>query len=425
MGITATNVSHAVSNHYAYKDIYEQYVVNASFLWVLRSVVLEQPHYYPDDMRQLEQRIEAQLDGLMTSVDLGWQVCEEALELQEPGEVFTAMVVALRSQDSAKIQTAVEAGLGVKPALPGLVSAMGWLSENIADTWTQRFLRSKEIKYKYLGIASCSIRRQDLGDILTNILQREDCRQDEMLYARALRLAGELRRHDCLPLLNNVLNAESDAVRFWANWSATLLGSQTNAQVIKSFVMQSGPYQALAIQLAFRVLSVEKAREWISALAKDEAQIRAAIKATGVLGDPHAVNWLIGKMRELSVAKLAAEAFSFITGINLEEYQLAVEETEGSPAIPNDDPTDGNVELDEDENLPYPDVGKVAAFWRKSSQNFTPGQRYFMGKPVSPEVLKHTLAHGSQRQRHSAALELALSDSHAPLFNTRARVVNL
>ena len=421
--MTATNVSHAVSNHHAYKDIYEQYVVNASFLWVLRSIVLEQPHYYPDDMRQLEQRIDAQLDGLMTSTDLGWQLCEEALELQEPGEVFTAMVVAMRSGDTGKIQTVVEAGLGVESALPGLVSAMGWLPATIADTWVQRFLRSKEIKHKYLGIASCSIRRQTPGDLLTHILQREDCRQDDMLYARALRLTGELRRQDCLPLVNKELDAEIDAIRFWANWSATLLGSQTNAQVIKSFVMQSGPYQALAIQLAFRVLPVEKARQWISALAKDEAQIRASIKATGVLGDPHAVNWLIGKMQESTIAKLAAEAFSFITGINLEEHQLAVEEPEDSPAIPNDDPADGNVDLDEDENLPYPDVEKVAAFWRKSSQNFTPGQRYLMGKPVSSEVLKHTLVHGSQRQRHAAAMELILSDSHAPLVNTRARVV--
>ena len=81
--------------------------------------------------------------------------------------------------------------------------------------------------------------------------------------------------------------------------------------------------------------------------------------------------------------------------------------------------------LDEDENLPYPDVEKITAFWRKSGQNFTPGQRYLMGKPVSPEVSNHTLIHGSQRQRHGAAMELALGESDTPLVNTRARMVNL
>ena len=148
------------------------------------------------------------------------------------------------------------------------------------------------------------------------------------------------------------------------------------------------------------------------------------IKATGILGDPHAVNWLIAKMQEPSVAKLAAEAFTCITGINLDEHQLSAEEPENAPVTPNDDPDDDNVDLDEDENLPYPDVAKVTAFWRKSRQNFTPGERYFMGKPVSSGVLKRILAQGSQRQRHGAAMELALSDSDALLVNTQARVVN-
>ena len=92
----------------AYKDIYEQYVDEASFLWILRSIAVEQPHYDASDILELEQRIDAQLDGLMTSVDIGWQVCEEVLTLQEPGEVFTSMVIAMRSHETSKIQMAVD-----------------------------------------------------------------------------------------------------------------------------------------------------------------------------------------------------------------------------------------------------------------------------------------------------------------------------
>ena len=49
------------------------------------------------------------------------------------------------------------------------------------------------------------------------------------------------------------------------------------------------------------------------------------------------------------------------------------------------------------------------------------GQRYFLGKPITADWLKQKLAIGTQRQRHAAALELALS-GETPLFNTRARI---
>jgi hypothetical protein len=56
-------------------DIYEQYLDNASFLWVLRSIVVNPPHYFYSDIQQLDQRIEAQLDGLMTSIESAWPIC--------------------------------------------------------------------------------------------------------------------------------------------------------------------------------------------------------------------------------------------------------------------------------------------------------------------------------------------------------------
>jgi uncharacterized protein (TIGR02270 family) len=269
------------------------------------------------------------------------------------------------------------------------------------------------------------VRRENPGEFLSKLLQRDDCRQDETLYARALRLVGELRRQDCMPALTLALSSASDAIRFWANWSATLLGDRHSSQAIKGFVLSPGPYQDLAIQLAFRMLPVEKAREWISVLAKDDTQVRAVIKATAVLGDPHAINWLIGKMQDAKLAKLAGEAFSLITGLDLKEQQLTLESPEGYLLIPSDEESNDNVDLDEDENLAHPDSQKVSAFWQQQGSQFIVGRRYFMGKPISTDILQHTLTHGSQRQRHAAAMELALNENGAPLINTRARVANV
>ena len=169
------------------------------------------------------------------------------------------------------------------------------------------------------------------------------------------------------------------------------------------------------------MLPVEQARNWISRLVTDTDQSRTVIKATGILGDPHAVNWLIKEMHKPAQAKLAAEAFTLITGINLEQHQLIADEPPAMTVHPNNDPGDEDTTLDEDENLAYPNPQKISAIWTSQGQNFISGQRYFLGKPVTTEWLKHIRDTGKQRHRHLANLELALLGD-TPLYNTRARI---
>ncbi len=407
-----------------YRDIFEQYAADASFLWLLRSIAIEQPHNNVRDILSLEQRIDAQLNGLMSAADTGWEVCEQALAQEEAGEVFTATIIAMRGHDPKRIQKAVEIGLSSEECSKGLISAMGWLPDSIVNPWTQRFLNGKDMSHKFLGLATCSIRRQDPGEVLGKIIQREECKDNESLYARALRLIGELRRQDCMPALQSAMSDERASIVFWSNWSAVLLGQHSCIEQLKPFAFDSqSPYQNLALQLCFRVLPVEQGRVWISELAKDESQARVVIKATGILGDPHAVNWLISKMTEPKFAKIAGEAFSFITGADLIKHELTSEQPIAHPM--QDDETDESVELDEDENLPYPDHKKVAMLWRSSGQKFLIGRRYFIGQLANTAWLKSILNNGTQRQRHAASMELALHNANVQLPNTRARISSL
>ncbi|MCW8998926.1 MAG: hypothetical protein OQK04_09450 [Kangiellaceae bacterium] len=116
----------------AFREIYEQHVNDASFLWVLRNVALNQPHYTQEDFLDLENRIEAHIDGLMTALDISWEVCLEALDIGQPGEIFTVAIVAFRTRDVEKIKTVVSAGLESPEAIKGLISALAWLPDNLA-----------------------------------------------------------------------------------------------------------------------------------------------------------------------------------------------------------------------------------------------------------------------------------------------------
>jgi len=405
----------------AYRDVYEQYVEEASFLWVLRSVVIEQPHYTKADMNELEQRIEAQLDGLMTSVEVAWEICLEALELEESGEVFTSAVIAFRSHDANKIQKVIEVGLSSEETFKGLVSALGWLPDKFVHPWIKKFLTSKDLNHKYLALASCSVRRENPGEHLNRMLSRKDCKQHIKLYARALRLIGELRRQDLMPALQEAMQSDDEDIKFWAYWSSILLGDIKLVGNLEPYIFNMGPLQHHAINIAFRVLPIDQARVWISKLSNNQEQTRNIIKATGILGDPHAVNWLILKMRESAFSRLAAESFTFITGFDIEQCQLEGNMPAHLEVTPNESLDDDNVLIDEDENLPWPDYEKVSTFWMTNGSRFIAGKRYFLGGAISPENLINKIINASQRQRHAAAIDLALCDSSTPLQNTRAR----
>ncbi len=408
----------------AYSDIYEDYAESASFLWLLRSIAVTEPNYNTDEIAELEQRIEAQLNGLMTSIELAWQVCGNALDSEQAGEVFTATVIACRSRDMDKIKIAITAGFLNDDTFKGAVSALGWLPDNLAHSWINKFLSSKDLDHKYLALSACSVRRKDPGEMLNKILQRDDCLAHDKLHARALRLIGELRRQDLMPALETAMVSENKDIVFWANWSAILLGNKFVVEKLKAYFSDDF-YQDIAIQLAFRVVSVEQGRIWISEMVKKKDHIRTVIKSVGILGDPHAVNWLITLMNEPLYTRLAGESFTSITGIDLAEHKLSFEPSEHADELPNDNPVDDVVYIDEDDNLPWPDSDKVRGIWQQYGQNFIVGQRYFMGRKITPELLKKKIVSGTQRQRRAAALELALIDTKQRLLNVYHRVTGV
>ena len=407
----------------AYLDMYERYVDEASFLWIMRSIAVNQPHYNLADVKALEERVQKELDGLMLAIDTAWEVCEQALDLNGPGEIFTAAIVAFTSHDAVKIQKVVDAGLVSDVTFKGLSSALAWLPSKISYPWMQKFLISKDLNHKYLAISLCEIRRENPGDYLNTFLQREDCLQHEKLYTRCLRIIGELKRHDLAPALNKAMASDNDNIAFWANWSAMLLGNKTVVNKMEPYIFKPSPHQERALNMAFRVLSIDDARHWITRLADDPQNSRSVIKAAGILGDPHAVDWLILKMRETPHARLAGESFTLITGIDLAQNNLTQEPPANYEPLPNENADDGHVAMDEDEHNPWPNATLVEAYWISIQGRFVKGQRYLLGQDINAANLSQHLQNACQRQRHAAAMEWALSDVSQVLPNTRAKVM--
>jgi uncharacterized protein (TIGR02270 family) len=234
-------------------------------------------------------------------------------------------------------------------------------------------------------------------------------------------LIGELKRTDLIDAVTAAIDADDEDVAFWASWSSVLLGNHAAINKLTPYVFTNGAHQSKAIDIVFRGLPVEQARDLIAKLAENPEQHRAVIKAVGVLGDPHAVDWLITRSRETAVSRLAGEAFTLITGIELEQDALSQEAPEGYQPAPNDEVDDDNVAMDEDENLPWPNTRAMGQAWNEQRANFINGQRYLLGCPVNPGLPDVSASHIKQRQRHALALELALRDVSCMLPNTRGK----
>ncbi len=406
-----------ISSPHDISIIIDQHAEEVAFLWLLRNVAVTDPHYSLKDLAELDNRVEAHLDGLRIAGEVGLNTCLRNMEIGEPGEVFAASVCAFESDDGKRIDAVLSPGLNSEENFRALISAIGWIDYKRIGPLIEHMLVAKSSDYRQVGIAASAVHRRNPGSALKLAIQSDDA----SISARALKAAGVLKRHDLLTAFTKPFNSEDDTRRFWASWSAVLLGDRLQAkEALKRTVTSESPFGVRALQLVLRTMDGKEAQSWLKGLAQNPDRLRDVIIGAGVSGDPAFIPWLIQQMGTPELARVAGEAFSMITGVDLAYQDMEGDWPEGFEAGPTENPEDENVEMDADEDLPWPAPELVQAWWAQNRPNFQVGTRYLVGQPISAAQCKQVLISGFQRQRNAAALELALMDPKAPLFPTKA-----
>ena len=398
------------------ENVVAQHAEEAAILWILRDYAVRAPHYDLGDIAELEDRVESHLEGLRIAGDAGWELLAESLTHNEPGEVFAAGVMALDAGDPGRLATVINAAEAVPESARGLVSALGWVERKRLAGIVRDMLTHGAPFMRMLGIAACAVHRADPGQALVDGVGDPD----HLLRARALRSAGMLKRVDLLPAVARAYGDEDESCRFWAAWSGAMMKDANAIARLRAFARPGSPYAARAFEVALRAMDPTAAVEWLKAIGKHQELRRLLIIGSGIVGNPVSVHWLIRQMTDPEHARVAAEAVAMITGVDIAEADLEGEWPEGFEAGPSEDPEDEDVEMDPDEDLPWPEPAAVDAWWDANKGRFKSGQRYLLGVPVAPKPLQQVLRTGTQRQRYSAAMEIALSAPDAPLFETRA-----
>jgi len=398
------------------EDIVSQHAEEAAFLWLLRSYAVRAPHYDLKDLADLEERVEAHLDGLRVAGEDAWPFCAEGLKQQEVGEVFAGAFFALVSERDDWLAPVFETAVEMPETLPGLISALGWVERDRLKGRVAGWLRSDEAFLRRVGLAACRVQGVDCGRYLGAGLQDADAG----VRAVALRSAGEMRRADCVPLILQCLDDEDAGCRYQAARAATLFGDRRGREGLMAFAGSDPVVGEDGMQLLLRSLERHDAVDWVRELNQCDDAARAVVQATGIIGDPASIPWLIEQMAEPALARVAGEAVSMITGVDLAYDDLETDWPEGFEAGPTETPEDGDVAMDADEDLPWPGPALLAQWWVDRQGDYRAAVRYLCGRPVGREQALTVLLQGQQRQRRAAALELALASPADPLFNTSA-----
>ncbi|MDE2372335.1 MAG: TIGR02270 family protein [Burkholderiales bacterium] len=405
--------------------VVQHHAEETAMLRHVRSVLVRAPHVRLLQLGRLDERIAAHLDGLAVAGDAGTALLVAALERPGAGEVFALGVRSIEQRDAPRLEHLLALGEVLPEAWRGLASAFGWVPAPQLQGHVAPLLAASSPQRRELALVACRLHRVDPGAALDAALADPD----EALRAQALRCAGALGRVD---LRHRVVAAIADAapaVACRAAWAACLLGERGRALPrLTALALDDGPQAAVALEMALLAAERGAAQEIAQSLSAaaqarpgERRALRRLIQALGLLGDPRFVPWLIERMDDPALARLAGEALSWISGADLARQDL---ETLTPPPLsesPSDDPEDDDVALDADDSLPWPDPQRLRRWWeREQSQLGAAEPPLFLGRRRDVASLRLALADGTQRQRALAALALCLLQPGQRLFPVAA-----
>jgi uncharacterized protein (TIGR02270 family) len=392
-----------------------QHVEAASHLIGVRSTLVRAPHVSLSILRRYDNRLAAHLDGLTVAGDSAWPFCENALADGSSGGVFTAATNAIEGGRKDCLPAVIEVAKRNAIACRGLTAALEWLEPRNLQGIVVGLLSSADPGLAAIGVAACAFHRVDPGIMPSRLC--EDPRPP--VRARAFCAAGELGLREIQEVLVRLIADDDPECRYWVARSAVLLGDRDVAlKALTTFATSGGPHRTDALALAVQAMNERTAHVFLQRLFTNPDGLRLLIQGCGVAGDSAYVPWLIGHMQNDATARLAGQAFSWLTGVDITALALERHRPEDFNSGPNDEVGDSNVEMDEDEGLPWPDSARISYWWAKHGDRFQPGVRHFMGASVTREHCVDVLKNGYQRQRILAAQYLSLLTPGLSLFNT-------
>ncbi|HET6146460.1 MAG TPA: TIGR02270 family protein [Polyangia bacterium] len=385
-------------------DLVEESLGEASFLWEMREAALVAPDRTPVEVEAaIEERLRGAIEGLtVPGADIAGRLLAPALASDEWPAVAVAAHALLaggtaagRDQFCAAFREARGRSLealrrGLELASTGdLWVALGQEMAGADPEVQAAFLEARAFRGLPFGAPDA----QWLSPSAHPGLQRG--------AARLLRHVPPSSSAGWLP---QALALSDPAARRRAIETGLILGERVAWALCRDQAEAAGAGRGQAL-LAVAILGTERDHDRLTAMLGDPRWQREAIWALGFGGRRAGADACLDLLAQDQQPRLAAEAFSAITGLDLREADLAV----APPPEPEDQPAgEKDVVLDAEGALPLADVAGVIRWWNRQRPRFEAGVRYLGGRPITLGCLGDALLHGPMRRRRPLAFELAV-----------------
>ncbi len=344
------------------------YAEDACALWHLRHGATNAPNVRLTNLVRFDERLEAYLGALRIAGEAGWCAVTAEREAGNVGAVFVAASFAVTAGAAERFE-AIEPDADHRE----MISALAWVDRSAAGPVLDRLANAADPRCRAIAVATWGARRsgRDLE------LERPLTDASPLVRASAYRTAGQLGRADLIARLPS--GGDDPQCRFWSAWAAARMGAVEPLDTLADIAWNNLPHADLALDMLLRRLEVARANAWLRDFAKLPERQRSVVCATGAIGDPLYIPWLIERMAEPAIARLAGQSFSTITGVDLAYRDLDRRAPADFQSGPTDDAADENVELDADEYLPWPDPQRIARWWTANQSRFRNRNTLFPG----------------------------------------------
>ena len=203
--------------------VVQQHAEDAAMLRNTRSVLVSAPHVKLHQLRRLDDRLAAHLDGLAVAGEYGSKLAAAALDRPGRGEVFTATVRAIEDRDVLSLDRLLAIAEAVPESLAGVISAFGWVTGASLHGITKSLLDSPSALRRQVGLAACEMHQVDPGARMVEIALQDE---DAALRARALRLIAHLGQVDRVSACMAAMADKDPRCAFEAARAPALLGNR-------------------------------------------------------------------------------------------------------------------------------------------------------------------------------------------------------
>ena len=387
-------------------SIAKQILEGAARLLLLRKSAVVSPRHNLESLCRLDGRIEASLAGVLEFSAIEIESRLSALSPQASGVLaLRAFYWANCGKPSTLADLAEEAAAtGGGKAREEFLTAIEWSGCETAHKIGNWLIGSSSPGLRELGLCAYTLHQIVHEEKIKAALAHEH----PGFRGTGIDAVGNLGLAHLAERLTEHLGAEDKTLRLKSCLAlARFEHSERCLETLHAVVREAGPYASDAAFWLGAILPGTAWYDWMKEATRRPASLPLAFVSAIGQGDVRIAGWLLHKMGQAQFAALSCEAFSTLTGLDIEKAGLKAKSATSQAQLAGGE-------------LPVPDAERVGQWWKANEARFSPHERWFMGEPVCLRGLHQALVNGNQKQRHWAGLLLGRVSPDKPLFPVTA-----